>query len=144
MRYKLIYFYLPLEQYLSGSRIANFDIIDDGEGASITTSKPGSTISDDDRDYYSIDGIPNVYESEKLIFGHNNKRIWVRANWFVKVVEESDPLFNFDLLFLIRYSEDNNLDANIDSVIDHVVPQFLGRSLLNIGRELSRPSYYDK
>lgn len=143
MRYKLIHFYLPLEHYLTstGSRIANFEVID---VTSVTTSKPGSAISDDDRDYYSIDGIPNVYESEKLIFGHNNKRIWVRANWFVKVVEESDPLFNFDLLYLNRYSEDNNLAANIDIVIGHVVPQFLGRSLLNIGRELSRPSHYDK
>ena len=142
MRYKLIYFYLPLEHYpTSGSRITNFDIVGDSV---ITTSKPGSTISDDDRDYYNIDSIPNVYESERLIFGHANKRIWVRASWFVKVLEESDPFFNIDLLFLNRYSEDNDLHTNIDIVIDHVVPQFLGRSLLNIGRELSRPSHYDK
>ena len=142
MRYKLIYFYLPLEQYPTfGSRITNFDIVRDSV---ITTSKPGPTISDDDRDYYSIDSIPNVYESEKLIFGHNNKRTWVRANWFVKVLEESDPLFNFDLLYSNLYSEITELHTNVTVTVGHVIPQFLGRSLLNIGQELSRPSHYDK
>jgi hypothetical protein len=141
MRYKLIYFYLPLEQSpASGSRIANFNILDIPV---ITTSKPGYTISDDDRDYYSIDGIPNVYESEQLVLV-NNTRTWRRSNWFVKVLEESDPFFNIDMIFSNQYSEDIDLNINIDTVIGDLVPQFLGRSLLNIGRELSRPSYYDK
>jgi len=141
MRYKLIYFYLPLELYpTSGARTANFNILDIPV---ITTSKPGPTISDDDRDYYSIDGIPNVYESEQLVLV-NNTRTWRRSNWFVKVLEESDPFFNIDMIFSNQYSEDIDLNINIDTVIGDLVPQFLGRSLLNIGRELSRPSYYDK
>jgi len=141
MRYKLIYFYLPLEQSpASGSRIANFNILDIPV---ITTSKPGPTISDDDRDYYSIAGMPNVYESEQLVLV-NNTRTWRRSNWFVKVLEESDPFFNIDLLYSNLYSEDNDLHTNIDTTAGHLVPLFLGRSLLNIGRELSRPSYYDK
>lgn len=142
MRYKLIYFYLPLEQYSTASRIANFDIV---HTAVVTTSKPGSTISDDDRDYYSIAGIPGVYESERLAFIHDtNEKKWFRSNWFVKVVEESDPLFNFDLLYSNLYDEIIELHTNISITVGHVIPQFLGKSLLKIGRELSRPSYYDK
>ena len=90
MRFKITYFYLPLYYDMIDSRIHHFEL--DGE-SSVITEHPGASYSDDSRDYVLIKGSEGVYRS--YIPGGEY------SNWFIRIVAESDPAFNFDFAYLM-------------------------------------------
>lgn len=128
MRYKLIHFYLPLHSSIIDYRIRHYAF----GRADITTERPGSTIYKGDIDYTNIPGT-DVYES--FIYRMGKTKTDERSNWFIKVIAESDPLFNLDILGSepLAYSDDDTLELNIANTISHVLPQFLGEFILWYG-----------
>ena len=133
MRYKLIHFYLPLHHSIIDYRIKHFAF----GRADITTERPGSTIEEEvvgksDIVYNNISGT-DVYES--FIYRGGREKTDERSNWFIKVIAESDPLFNLDILGSepLSYSDDDTLELNIANTISHVLPQFLGEFILWLG-----------
>lgn len=124
MRYKVIYFYLPMNYAMIGSRIHHFEIESE---SSIISEHPGSVYSDDFRDYYRVDNT-DIYRASTTDYP---------SNFFVKIVEESDPMFNFDyaygvcndadMVFYPSYS-DEKIYTNI------LVEQFIGSRVLSMER----------
>jgi hypothetical protein len=121
MRYKVIYFYLPLFYDMIGSRIHHFDM---SEGSSLLTEHPGNIYSDDARDYFLIEGSKDIYRVSTPENPH--------SNWFVKIVEESDPLFNFDMAYLLGYEDDVNMNINLETYGPSLVPQFVDDKVLRM------------
>lgn len=124
MRYKVIYFYLPMNYAMIGSRIYHFEIESE---SSIISEHPGPVYSDDFRDYYRVDNT-DIYRASTTDYP---------SNFFVKIVEESDPMFNFDyaygvcsdadMVFHPSYS-DEKIYTNI------LVEQFIGSRVLSMER----------
>jgi len=130
MRYKLIHFYLPLHQKSILSRVRGFDFGVPSGGYDVTTERPGSTITEDNRDYNNIPGT-DTYTSYILSNRFMDKK---HSNWFVKVIAESDPLFNLDIMGTQLYSFvlGDALMLKGDSIVRIMLPQYLGDEVLSI------------
>lgn len=121
MRYKIIYFYLPLYYDSIGSRIHHFEI---EKGSYIVTEHPGDSYNDDARDYALIKGSSGVY------------RVYISggslANWFIKIVEESDPMFNFDMAYLLGTDDELTMEHFVETYCSSLVPLFLEDKILRM------------
>lgn len=123
MRYKIIYFYLSLRYDMIDSRIQHFEL----EGASdlIQSEDLSSTYSDDARDYRRIEGT-DIYRA--TIPGGEP------SNFFIKVLKESDPLFNFDLAYFIITDDDDIDFSKLMNLKYKLVPMFVDPSILRLKR----------
>jgi hypothetical protein len=133
MRYKVIEFYLPMSYAMIGSRIHHFEIesfyfkvshFEIESVSSIISEHPGSVYSDDARDYYRIDNT-DIYRATTTGYP---------SNFFVKIVVESDPMFNFDYAYNILNDDDIHLNIDIGVYKGVLVPQFVDSSVLNLPR----------
>ena len=100
MRYKVIYFYLPMNYAMIGSRIRHFEVESE---SSIISEHPGSVYSDDFR-YYNRVGDTDIYRSSTTDYP---------SNFFVKIVEEADPAFNADYAWQLGSDIDDKLFGKI-------------------------------
>ena len=112
MRYKVIYFYLPMNYAMIGSRIHHFEIESE---SSIISEHPGSVYSDDFRDYNKVDNT-DIYRSTTTDYP---------SNFFVKILKESDPMFNFDHAYEVLSDE---------AYISMIVSQFVDGRVLSMER----------
>ena len=130
MRYKAIYFYLPMNQAMLGSRIHHFEVRVDM--TAILPEHPGPVytevgVSDRDGRYDRL-GNTDIYRSFTTDYP---------SNFFVKIVEESDPMFNFDWAYIALFDED--VFSGVSDLIERtytnlLVPQFVGDRVLNMER----------
>ena len=125
MRYKITYFYLPLYYDMIGSRIHHFEL--DGE-SSVITEHPGNSYSDDSRDYFLIEGSKDIYRS--YIPGGEY------SNWFIRIVAESDPVFNFDIAYLMG-DEDEIFNRDRETYGSSLVPLLLEDKILRMSHAAS-------
>lgn len=121
MRYKVIEFYLPMNYAMIGSRIHHFEI---ESVSSIISEHPGSVYSDDARDYSRM-GNTDIYRSTTTDYP---------SNFFVKIIEESDPQFNFDYAYTVLNDEDIHLSLDRGAYNGVLVPRFVDSSVLNLPR----------
>jgi len=121
MRYKVIYFYLPMTYAMIGSRIYHFEIESE---SSIISEHPGSVYSDDFRDYNRV-GDTDIYRSSTTDYP---------SNFFVKIVEESDPAFNFDYAYEVCDDVDMVLYLDEKIYVNILVEQFIGSRILSMER----------
>jgi len=120
MRYKVIYFYLPMTYAMIGSRIYHFEIESE---SSIISEHPGSVYSDDFRDYNRV-GDTDIYRSSTPDYP---------SNFFVKIVEEADPAFNADYAWQVRFS-DIRLDEEQGIYNPLIIPYIVDDSVLHMER----------
>jgi hypothetical protein len=123
MRSKITYFYLPIRYSMIDSRNQHFEL----EGASdlIQTEELGSTYSDDARDYQRIEGT-NIYRA--IIPGGEP------SNFFIKVLKESDPLFNFDLAYFVISDDESLYVSDLVRLKNDLVPVFVDSKVLRLER----------
>jgi len=121
MRYKVIYFYLPMNYAMIGSRIHHFEIESE---SSIISEHPGSVYSDDFRDYNKV-GNTDIYRSTTTDYP---------SNFFVKIVEESDPMFNFDHAYGVCNDADMVFNSDEKIYTNILVEQFIDSRVLSMER----------
>ena len=121
MRYKVIYFYLPMTYAMIGSRIHDFEIESE---PSIISEHPGSVYSDDFRDYSKVDNT-DIYRDSTTDYP---------SNFFVKIVEESDPMFNFDYAYGGCNGADMVFNSGEKIYTNILVEQFIGSRVLSMER----------
>lgn len=140
MRYKIISFYFPLHYINTGLRIHHFEM--DGayhEKSFIITKLPGDSYSDDvGRDYTLIEGSNGVYRAYRPALSTGAPR---PTSWFIKIVSESDPKFNFDIAHMIGSMDElfDNRDQELYS--DSIVPLFLEREIIQMKDSAKKIQY---
>ena len=94
MRYKAIELYIPKVYPVKDSQMYHSEIAD-----IVILTKPHNPLkvySDDARDYYPVPGT-DLYRAripQKFTSDQNS-----RSFWFIKIVPETDPMFNIDVFF---------------------------------------------
>lgn len=124
MRYKVIYFYLPMTYAMIGSRIHHFEIESE---SSIISEHPGSVYSDDFRNYNRL-GNTDIYRSSTTDYP---------SNFFVKIVEEADPAFNADYAWGLGSDVDNILVGKLiepEIYNSLIIPYIVDDSILHMER----------
>lgn len=121
MRYKVIYFYLPMNYAMVGSRIQHFSFSDE---PSIISEYPGSDYEDDSRNYFRL-GNTDVYRAYSTDYP---------SSFFVKIIEESDPLFNIDYAWWAGTDEDICKHIGADIYNPLIVPMIVDDEILNMQR----------
>ena len=104
-----------------GSRIYHIEI---ESGSSIISEHPGSVYSDDFRDYNKVDNT-DIYRASTTDYP---------SNFFVKIVEESDPMFNFDYAYGVCGDADMVFYSDEKIYTNILVEQFIGSRVLSMER----------
>lgn len=104
-----------------GSRIYHFEIESE---SSIISEHPGSVYSDDFRDYNKV-GNTDIYRASTTDYP---------SSYFIKILKESDPMFNFDHAYEVLSDESMALYLDEKVHVNILVEQFVDSSVLNMER----------
>lgn len=139
MRYKIINFYLPVQCSHIDDRLQYFTY----ENRRIVTKHPGNIYEDEDGYFgWSLPTYVRLGNSEFYrVKSSNNSQMNTLTKLFIKVIPESDPMFNFDILYNLGFHEDFNFDINLPygdifrmAYTNNIVGQFLGEKMLRIAK----------
>jgi len=123
MRYKVIYFYLPTYKSpkLIGSSIQHFTLTHEPYVYS-SSEEPGSEYSGPAKTYGRL-GNTNIYRAYNATTSP--------SSFYVKIIAESDPLFNIDYAFWLGTDEELGKHIGTDIYNPIIVPIIVGDGILN-------------
>lgn len=127
MRYKAIYFYLPIHLSQIGARTHLFNI--DSEPQIIPVS------SVDGENYNSPEGYHYYRVGSTDIFRLSYYDYTSQSSSFVKIVKETDPMFNFDYATILCVDDNALHNHNIlKEGFEELVARFVDKEVLDLKR----------